>query len=82
MSLRPTVSAWIDNPLRERMTYLYGTLLAYQSTPRDVREMPWTARRLAIYQAELTALQGGDMTCADRLEALRAAHDAKLHGNA
>ncbi len=79
MTLHPIQSAWIDNPLRERMTHIYGMLLAYQSIARDVREMPWTARRLALYQAELTALQRDDIARADKIKPLREAHDAILN---
>lgn len=71
-------AAWLTDPLRERITSLYGLCLAIQGTAPDVRTEPWFARWWRLASAELTALQARDVAQADRLLALRVSHEAML----
>lgn len=79
MNLSPSRLAWLDNPLRERITGLHSLLLAYQSVDRVTRDMSWTSKRLHLAQSELTHLQAGNLAEADRVGAIRATHEGLLH---
>ena len=58
----------------ERIRALYCLLLAYSAVSKDILAMPWTARLLALTQAELDALRADNIRLADSLSAATANH--------
>ena len=67
-----------EKTVLERMSYNYWLLLSYQSTEREIREMPWTAKYLNLLEQELKALRNNHIEIADKLRNLINGHEELL----
>lgn len=72
----------VSPALLDRKRSVYSLCLACQNVARDVREGPWFSLWHRLANAELTALQSGNVPEADRLFARRLSHESLLTSTA